>query len=139
MEKLKIMAQEIYDSYHDRNLDEIGIIELRKIKKDYEALHHLNTELKNKCRFDTSMDTADYDELSEESSKLWTMVQRELPAINEMLNKKSNAAIQRVNERREITNNLTRNTAKLESIKALLNDFETKNKNASKTRRYTST
>ena len=127
---LKEIAQEIVDSYEGKNIDDLGIVELSRLKRDYRALHKLNLELKNKSRFDENVDTADYDDISLESENLWTLVQKELPLIEDVLSRKAQLAMGKTTRRRDVMANKARNLSSIKKIGDVLADLQAAEKNA---------
>ena len=130
---LKEIAQEIVDSYEGKNIDELGIVELSRLKRDYRALHKLNLDLKNRSRFDENVDTADYDDISLESENLWTLVQKELPLIEDVLSRKAQLAMGKTTRRRDVMANKARNLSSLKKIADVLADLQASEKNAGST------
>ncbi len=127
---LKEIAQEIVDSYEGKVIDDLGIVELNRLKRDYRALHKLNLDLKNRMRFDEAVDTADYDIISQASEELWTLVQKELPVIEDVLSRKAQLAMAKTTRRRDVMANRARNLGAIKKIGDVVADLQASELNA---------
>ena len=83
MEEMQILMGELNElngSLEGRDINTIGIIELRRLRKDFEALHDLNLELQERVRFDRSIETKTKIKLQEIKGKTgdgWTNINDE--------------------------------------------------------------
>jgi len=90
MEEMQILYKqfkELNESLAGRNLAEVGILELKKLKGDYEALHKLNYDLQER----TVKNQADIEQIRRvlnDGDKLSEELGEQLAPIVEMLNKK---------------------------------------------------
>ena len=123
MEEMQILNgeyEELRARLEGRNLEEVGIIELRRIRHDYEALHELNLDLQERVRFDRTKDTVEVFETLRLGDELWTNVGEALKPIMEMLRTKAAMAMERTRQRRELIENQRRNRTTLDSLRANL-------------------
>ena len=100
--ELEQLAVNISDKLDNANFELMGSIELSSLRRELEDLHRKNLLVKDKLRFDKSIDTADYDEYSRECEKMWEFVQRRLPPVIEAQRNKIHAAQERLKRKREI-------------------------------------
>ena len=127
--ELEKLTVSINDKLNKANFEVMGSIELSALRRELEDLHSKNLTLKNKLRFDQSVDTADYDEYSRESEKIWEFVQRRLPPVIEAQRNRIHAAQDRLKKKREIellqkfnAENIKNLEAELEKVTANYNN-----------------
>lgn len=101
MERLQNQLKELNESLSEKNLEEIGIIELKKIKGDYEALHASNLELQNRL-VSGGYEPLEVRDALNLGETLWGEVGEALIPINDMLNKKVALVTAKIKARNEI-------------------------------------
>ena len=134
MEEMAILENElteIKEKIDGRNIEEIGVIELRRIRHDLEALHNLNLDLQERSRLTpaSELDTEDLRTILNKGDKLYFDVGDTLRPIVETLKVKSALGMSKVNERRELISNKQRN---LEIISSLRTELESLRSTASR-------
>lgn len=100
--ELEQLAVNINEKLNNANFELMGSIELSSLRRELEDLHAKNLAVKDKLRFDKTIDTADYDEYSRKCEKMWEFVQRRLPPVIEAQRNKIHAAQERLKRKREI-------------------------------------
>ena len=123
MDEMKILKgeyEELKKSLEGKDLEELGIIELRRLRYEYEALHELNLDLQERIRFDRTKDTVEVYETLKLGEELWFNVGEELKPIMNVLRAKAAMAMERTKQRRELIENQTKNKVTLDSLKANL-------------------
>lgn len=106
---------EIMSRLNGRNLDEIGIIELSQIRREFEQLHKDNLSFIEKVRFDGGIDTVEYSELLEESNKLYEDIRVSMIPPYEKLQEKVAIA-------RELLERKNKIKISIKSIERLINE-----------------
>ena len=125
-QNLKNEFEALKNSLSGRNIDEIGIIELRRIKGDLERLHARNLEVQENLRFDRTIDTADLVSILNDGDKLYDEMANLLRPVSETVKAKATLGMSKVRTRRDLVNARTRNqelinmfTSNLERVKEL--------------------
>ena len=125
-QNLKNEFEALKNSLSGRNIDEIGIIELRRIKGDLERLHARNLEIQENLRFDRTIDTADLVSILNDGDKLYDEMANLLRPVSETVKAKATLGMSKVRTRRDLVNARTRNqelinmfTSNLERVKEL--------------------
>lgn len=96
-------------SLADRNIDEIGIIELRRIKGDLERLHSRNLEVQERVRFDRTIDTVEVFEVLNQGNVLYDEIAELLRPVSENVRAKAVLGMSKVRARRDLVNARNRN------------------------------
>ena len=112
MNVLKNKYNEIVSRLAGRNIDELGVDELEQIYKEFEQLHKDNLKFINDVRFNSQVDTSLYNELLNESNKLYDDIRTSMIEPYEKLN-----------EKRALNNELIVHERKTKSIVQTLNDL----------------
>ena len=123
MEEMQILMGELNElngSLEGRDINTIGIIELRRLRKDFEALHDLNLELQERVRFDRSIDVEELRNTLNLGDQLWEGVGNALKPVIEVLRGKAALAMAKTKERRAIIDSQTKNRQTLDSLRTTL-------------------
>ncbi len=128
--ELRQLAANISEKLDNANFELMGSIELSSLRRELENLHRRNLQVKESLRFNKDIDTADYDEYSKESEKIWEFVQRRLPPVIEAHRNKIRAAQERLKRKREIELLQRFNAENIKRLEAELADITAKYNNA---------
>ena len=106
LDKLRSRYDEIMARLNGRELDEIGIIELRKIKSDFEQLHKGALTFSESIRFNRDIDTVLAMELLNESDRLYEDIRLGMIPPTEKLKEKVALAWELIERKRTIESNI---------------------------------
>ena len=123
-QNLKNEFEALRNSLMDRNIEEIGLIELRRIKGDLERLHSRNIELQENLRFDRTIDTYDLMRVLNEGNTLYDEMANLLRPVSETVSVKAALGMSKVRTRRDLVNARSRNQ---ELINMFTSNIETAN------------
>ena len=123
MEEMQILRQNLEDlnnSIRGRDISQIGIIELRRLKGEYEALHQLNLELQDRLRYDRSVSIADLRKALNLGDELWEGVRVALSPIQSTLKSKVALVFEKRREINRLRDERTRNHQVMENLRSQL-------------------
>ena len=111
---------ELNNILRGRKIEELGFIDLRRLKHEYTALHQLNLDLQDRARKDSEFDTEALRQLLNAGDELYEDNRVSLVDIQNQLNAKMSLATARIDEKREIEFNKARNKEALEGFRKAL-------------------
>ncbi len=116
---------ELENILKNRNIEELGIVELRRLKFEYIAVHEENLGLQERARLDAAnIDVEELRNLLNAGDELYESNRVALVSIQEVLNQKVALAKQNMRERREIREQQRTNKKVIDSFRSRLNDME---------------
>ena len=117
-QKIKDEFEALKESLADRDIREIGVIELRKIKGDLERLHSRNLEVQERVRFDRDIDTVEALGVLNEGNRLYDDMAELLRPVSETVASKAALGLSKVRTRRELVNARKRNQELIKMFEA---------------------
>ena len=115
--------RELENILNGRNINELGIIDLRRLKHEYETVHELNLDLQERARQSTDVDTEELRNLLTTGDELYESNRVSLVNIQEVLNAKTAIGRSKLRERREVTESKRRNLDAISKLRASLDQL----------------
>ena len=117
MEILRNNLEELNNSLGGRSLAEVGVIELRRLKGDYEALHELNIELQERLRRTDSVSLSELRNALNLGEEIWEGVRIALSPLEETLRSKVSLVFEKRKQIDRLKDERERNRTLLESTR----------------------
>ena len=113
-----------------KDVSELGIIDLRRLKHEYEAVHGLNLDLQERARNDSNVDTEELRNILNVGDQLYESNRLALVNIQDILSAKAALGRARLEERRTVTQDKSNNLKVIETFRETLREMRSKYESA---------